>query len=331
MQIDYHAASATIDGDYELGRPSVWLRFLYAATLLTTFFTVALIASSGWIELILGTSLLRPFVITGVPVVLWRLYVVWQYPTTLMRARSAGVLTLLRGTAIAMMAVGCFAPLALALQDPAIAALGGVRSDSGIENIALQLAALRFGSIGLQGLLIFEWTRLIGLEDVYRRAATTEMPRREPEPVVWLNVVALSMLLVLQVLGTVAAMTREAAASSYRLLGVVIALPTALLIVVRTASLFRHRQEIPLPESTGVLNTVRVLSLTGLVVYVLAAVASLIGGTLQSDSALIGEAVSVLVSSHAMLFGLASLVALEGSRLLTYERCEQPDWGRAKT
>jgi|GEM_PF-6789161 len=60
----------------------------------------------------------------------------------------------------------------------------------------------------------------------------------------------------------------------------------------------------------------------------LAAAASLIGEALGPASAMVGEAVSVLISPRAMLLGLVSPVALEGSRLLAYERYERPDWGR---
>ena len=44
------------------------------------------------------------------------------------------------------------------------------------------------GGLGLQGLVIFEWTRLIGMERFYREEAPTEIPAREAQCVLWLTV-----------------------------------------------------------------------------------------------------------------------------------------------
>ena len=72
-------------------------------------------------------------------IVLWRVYGVWRYPSTLMRHRAGAVIAFLRGLAVIEMPVGCLAALALLLQRPIIQAMGGVRSDDGIEYFVLQL------------------------------------------------------------------------------------------------------------------------------------------------------------------------------------------------
>jgi len=336
-----------IDRDFELVPPTVWLRLFYSATFLTMVSVATLRTLGLTFYLAIGQSPLWAMMFIAAPVVMWRLYLVWQYPTTLTRARAGGLFTILWGTAIATMAVGWLSTLAPflleAVRDLESAVRAGVHTPV-FYSETLTLAASSVGNVGFWGLVIFEWTRLIGLEGVYRRTASMDVPENEPEPAVWLNVVALSALLMLagtQIVELVADSVTQAGRSgswfgvsdgrfylgplSYSFLGLVLALPTALFVVVRIVTLVRHRREIPLPQSTGTLRAVRKIALAGLVVHLMAVAARLIDEILGDASGQIGGAVPKFVSFLIMLLGPVSLMALEGSRLLAYERRERPE------
>jgi len=300
--------------------PRAWLKLVYSLTLIAMVFPLGVAGMSGWVGLTLGTSLLGPFLLPLLAVVGWRFYVVWRHPTTLMRHRAGAVIAFLRGVAVIEMTLGCLAALALLLQRPIIAAMGGVRTESGIEYYLLQLGAVMVGGLGLQGLLIFEWSRIIGMERFYREDASTEIPERESQWVLWVTVLALVVLLAQQVAAAVYLLGSSGAATP-ALAGLAVALPLTLTIVLRVVSLLAHRREIPQPVAGGVLGAVRKLAMVGLAVALLAGM--LVVG--QSIVGLAGRGGGGFLSYAVfpMLLGLPLLAALEATRLLGFERHER--------
>jgi hypothetical protein len=277
---------------------------------------------SGWVGLALGTSL-RGFVLPPLlAIVLWRVYVVWRHPTTLVRHRAGALIAFLRGLAVIEMTLGCLAALALLLQRPIIQAMGGVRSEDGIEYFVLQLGAVMVGGLGLQGLVIFEWSRIIGMERFYREEAPSEIPAREAQWVLWLTVLPLVALLAQQAVSAVYLLGSSGKATR-ALTGLAVALPLTLTIVLRVVALLAHRREVPQPVAGGVLGVVRKLALVGLPVFVLAAIGYVVSRAV-GQGAFGGQVwiVTALIYGLALLGPLA-LGALEATRLLAYEGHER--------
>jgi hypothetical protein len=338
MEAEDHVPVASIDRDFELVPPTGWLRWFYAATFPTMvlFGTILHFGEFGvYLAMHVWPLLLWAIALIAVPVLLWRPYLVWQHPLTLTRVRTRGLSTLLWSVAITMIVIGWIPILGWFVIS--LGPFGALRVGMDASmNVINELQ--RVIGIGFSGLLLLEWTRLTGFESAYRRTATADVPEKEPEPVVWLNVVALAMLLMLlgtQIVELVDYTATQAGRpwswystsdgrfhlgpSSSSLLGLILALPTALLVAARIVTLVRHRKGIPLPKSTGALRAVRRIAVAGLVVYVLAFTARLIGEMLGDASGMIGKAVPSYVPDLIMLLGPVFLVALEGSRLLAYE------------
>jgi hypothetical protein len=304
-----------------------WLKLLYSLTLIAAVFPLGVAGMSGWVGLTLGTSLLGSFLLPLLAIVLWRVYVVWRHPTTLMRHRSGALIAFLRGVAVVEMVVGCLAALALLLQRPIIAAMGGVRTDDGIEYYMLQLGAVMVGGLGLQGVVIFEWSRLIGMERFYREEAPSEIPARESQAVVWLNAVALGALLLLS-FAPVATLLGKRGPSSAALVGLVVAVPVALTIVLRIVSLLVHGGDVPRPVAGGWLGAMRTLAIAGLPIFLLAAVGSVV--SLATGQGAFGGSMgwTVMALLGGLVFlGPLALGALEASRLLAYECHERGSAG----
>jgi len=296
--------------------PRLWLKVLYSLTLVALVFPLGVAGMSGWVGLTLGTSLMGSFLLPLLAVVVWRVYVVWRHPTTLMRHRGGAVIAFLRGAAIVGMMVGCFAALALLLQRPIIEAMGGVRTDSGIEYYLLQLGAVMVGGLGLQGLAIFEWSRIIGMERFYRVEAPTEIPEREPPAVVWLS--AIGILLTLLPIAVLAGyLLRLSGGLEASVLGLVAAIPMLVLMLLRVGSLLRHRTAVPRPTTAGLLGVLRNVAIVGLGVALLAGVIS-VGQLAAGRTWPIGSMPLLLARLTPLM-----MVALEASRLFGYERHER--------
>jgi len=301
--------------------PRAWLKLVYSLALLGTVYPLGVAGTSGWVGLTLGASPLGFVMLPVLAVVLWRVYVVWRHPTTLVRHRSGVLIAILRGVAIVEMLVGCLAALALLMQRPIINALGGVRSDDGIEYYVLQLGAVLVGGLAIQGVLIFEWLRIIGMERFYRTSASTEIAARESQAVVWLNVVALGALF-LQTAAPAAYVLGKGGELSPTLFGLVVALPMMVTVGLRLVSLMAHRGDVPQPVAGGILGVVRKLAIAGLPVFLLAAIGSVVGLSLGRIDVAGGWIMSALVYGLVFLGPLA-LGGLEATRLLAYERHER--------
>ena len=301
--------------------PQVWLKVVYSLTLVALVFPLGVASMSGWVGLTLGTSLMGSFLLPLLAIVVWRIYMVWRHPTTLVRHRAGALIGVLRAVAVVEMVVGCLAALALLLQRPIIQALGGVRTDSGIEYYVLQLGAVMVGGLGLQGLVIYEWTRLIGMERFFREEAPTEIPERESPWAVGLTVVALGALLALQALLTTLLLGTSGLTPT-AVAGFVVALPLTLTLVLRLVSLAGHRREVPQPVAGGLPGVVRKLALVGLAV-------SLLTGIVVAGLAGLGGGLLASSGISLMSFGVPLLAVLEAIRLLGYERHERHAVGGA--
>lgn len=305
-----------ISREREAIMPQTWLKLVYSLTLIATVFPLGVAGMSGWVGLTLGTSLLGAFLLPLLAVVVWRVYVVWRHPTTLIRHRSGALIAFLWGAAVVGMLVGCLAALALLLQRPIVAAMGGVRTDSGIEYYVLQLGAVMLGGLGLQGLLIFEWTRIIGMERFYREAAPTEIEEREPPAVAWLSAIGilLTFLPIAVLAGYLLRLSSGVAAS---VLGLAAAIPMLVLMMVRAGGLIRHRHAIPQPTTTGLPGVLRNAAIVGLGVALLAGLIS-VGYLATGRTWPIGSMPLLLARLTPLM-----IVALEASRLLGYELHER--------
>ena len=297
----------------------VWLRLLYSATLVAMVFPLGVAGMGGWVGLALGTSLIGSLLLPLLVIVVWRVYVVWRYPTTLVRHRAGALIAALRGVAVVEMAIGCLAALALLLQRPIIEAMGGVRTESGIEYFVLQLGAVLIGGLGYQGIVIFEWTRLIGLERFYRDVAQEEIPERESPGVVWLSVVALGLLF-LTYLGPAGHLLGRGGSPSTAVFGLTAALPLTVTLLLRIVSLVMHRRDVPRPATGGLLAALRVFGVVGLPVYPIALIGSLLVPMITPGLLTGGGGSLLMLGLYGLLFlGPLAVVALEASRLLGYE------------
>ena len=294
----------------------VWLRLLYSATLVAMVFPLGVAGMSGWVGLTLGTSLIGSLLLPLLAIVVWRVYVVWRHPTTLVRHRAGALIGVLRGIAVVEMVIGCLAALALLLQRPIIEALGGVRTESGIEYFVLQLGAVLIGGLGYQGIAIFEWTRLIGLERFYRDAAPEELPERESPAVVWLGAIGI-LLTLLPIVLLAGVLLRLSGGLVASLIGLLAAIPMLTLMVLRVGGLIRHRHAVPRPATAGLLGVLRNVAIVGLGVGL---IAELIGvGLLVAGPGWHSGAAALLLAKLTPLM----VFALEASRLFAYERHER--------
>jgi len=308
---------------------SAWLRVLYSLTLVALVFPLGVAGMSGWVGLTLGTSLMGSFLLPLLALVVWRIYVVWRHPTTLVRHRAGALIALLRAVAVVEMGVGCLAALALLLQKPIIAALGGVRTEDGIEYYLLQLGAVMVGGLGLQGVAIFEWSRLIGMERFFREEAPTEIEEREPPAVVWLTAAALGLLF-LTLLVPAGYFFGRGGSPSAAVLGLTVALPLTVTLLLRIVSVVTHRRDVPRPATGGLLGALRVLGVVGLSVYPIALVGSLLVPRIVPGLLTGGSGSLVMLGLYGLLFlGPLAVVALEASRLFGYERHERQALGAA--
>jgi hypothetical protein len=295
--------------------PPIWFRVLYSATLATAVFPLGFVAATGWVALILGTSLLLLPLLLGAGLAVWRVIAVWRYPNTLGVARVRGVLAGIRWLAVIEMLVGCLAAILLFLQKPIVAAVtGGYRSEDGIEFVMFKMMVVMIGGLGLQGLLMFEWTRLIEKQRAASRRAEHQVT--ESPAIVWLTGIALAVLV-----------SGRLVASGGSLLGdgglglpfvmLMVSLPLILTAVVRIRSLLLAPAAVPLAAAQGFLGVLRRVATVCLVMCLLGAVAMGLAQIASAGASILG----VMLGFASLL--LLPLAALEAARLLGFERQER--------
>jgi len=155
--------------------PSVVLRVAYCLVVLGAILPIG-IASSGWVALAKGPSVLSAVPVFGLLIVLalggFRIYLVARFPTTLSSPPVSGFTALARVLGTIAIYVGVVGTVLSWIARPLMRALVTSRSDSGAEFFAVGLLLSLVGSIGLLGLFMFEFSRLLAFERLaYERYA----------------------------------------------------------------------------------------------------------------------------------------------------------------
>lgn len=147
--------------------PSTAVRVTYCLVVLGAILPVGLAASS-WVAMARGPSLLSAIPILGALVVLalggYRLYLVGRFSTTLSSPPVTGIAKLLRVLGVVAMYVGVIATILSWVGRPLMGALLKSRTESGAEFFAAGLYLALIAGIGLLGLFLFEFSRLLAFE-----------------------------------------------------------------------------------------------------------------------------------------------------------------------
>ena len=147
--------------------PSVVLRVAYCLIVLGAVLPIG-IASSGWVRLATGPSRVSAVPVLGLLFALalggFRIYSVARFPTTLSSPPASGFTALARVLGTMAMYVGVVGTVLNWIARPLMRALLTSRGDSGAEFFAVGLLLSLVGSIGLLGLLLFEFSRLLAFE-----------------------------------------------------------------------------------------------------------------------------------------------------------------------
>ena len=146
-------------------RAPSYLKVAYSLVILSAVLPIGL-ASSGWVSLATGAS-------GGVPILgqivrlllgLYRVFLVAKVPGTLDAPEIAGLAVALRGIGIFLLVVGSiFAALNLVSRPLLMAVPSSYRSAAPIFFVAGMYLAVLSG-LGLLGLTLFEFSRLLGFE-----------------------------------------------------------------------------------------------------------------------------------------------------------------------
>ncbi len=157
------------------------LKWAYAIVVLSAVVPIGL-GSSGWVSMAMGGS-----VITAVPLLgpvlflLLGLYrtvlVVWK-PETLDSYRVSGLASMFRKVGIGGIYFGAVVGALNLLSRPLTQALFSQRTESGVEFVVVGLYLALAGGVGVLGLLLFEFSRLLGFEAALREGELH--PRFEP-------------------------------------------------------------------------------------------------------------------------------------------------------
>ena len=150
------------------------LKFAYAMTVLAAVVPIGL-ASSGWVALAtggghLGLPFIGPilFLVLGI----YRLITVFTNPDSLSSYEVGGFAVVLRKVGVLALYVGAIIGLLNFVSVPLMMATISRRSDSGIAFFVVGTYLAILGSIGTLGIISFELSRILGLEDHVRRATS---------------------------------------------------------------------------------------------------------------------------------------------------------------
>lgn len=163
-----------------LKNPSFALRVAYCLVVLGAILPFG-VAASGWVALAKGPALLSTVPFIG-PVLLlaigaFRVYLVARFPTTLCSPPVSGVTALLRAFGITAIYVGLVATVLSWVARPLIRALMTSRTESGAEFFVVGLYLSLVAGVGLLGILMFEFSRLLAFERLAReRSVRRDVP-----------------------------------------------------------------------------------------------------------------------------------------------------------
>ena len=151
-----------------LQNPSVLLRVSYCLVVLGATVPFGL-AASGWVGLAKGPGLVGalPFLL-GPPLLLllgaFRIYLVARYKTTLSSPQLLGIGVVFRALGLFALHVGALSTLLSWVARPLMRAFLTTRTESGAEFFAVGVFLLYGVGAGSFGLLLFEFSRLLGFE-----------------------------------------------------------------------------------------------------------------------------------------------------------------------
>lgn len=165
-----------------LKNPSVALRLAYCLVVLGAILPFG-IAASGWVALAKGPGLLSTVPFVGPLLLLalggFRVYLVARFPTTLSSPPVSGVAALVRVVGVTAIYVGLVATVLSWVARPLIRTFMTSRTESGAEFFVVGLYLSLVAGIGLLGLLMFEFGRLLAFERLaHERYARKEVPKR---------------------------------------------------------------------------------------------------------------------------------------------------------
>jgi hypothetical protein len=126
------------------------------------------LAASGWVALAKGPNLFSavPFIgpLLLVALGVFRVYLVARYPSTLSSPGVSGIAAVLRALGQAAIYIGVVATVLSWGARPLMRALMTSRTESGAEFFVVGLYLSLVAGIGMLGLLMFEFSRLLAFE-----------------------------------------------------------------------------------------------------------------------------------------------------------------------
>ena len=163
-----------------LKNPSVLFRFAYCLVVLGAMLPFG-VAASGWVALAKGPSLVGAVPFVGPLLLLalggFRVYLVARFPTTLSSPPISGVAVLVRVVGLIAIYVGVVATVLSWVARPLMRTFMTSRTESGAEFFVVGLYLSLLAGVGLLGLLMFEFSRLLAFERLAReRHARKEVP-----------------------------------------------------------------------------------------------------------------------------------------------------------
>ncbi len=130
------------------------------------------LARSGWVTLATGgfgsVTFLAPLVFLALGV--YRVFLVARVPSVLDSQATAGLESLLRTLGKSMLYVGSFVAVLGWVSGPLMRAFIERRTDSGAEYFIVGMYLSMAGGIGVLGLILFEFSRLLAFERNARQA-----------------------------------------------------------------------------------------------------------------------------------------------------------------
>lgn len=161
---------------------TVWLKALYCLTLLGMIFPSALYGASGWVGPATGGGMLAAIGLGGLVVtlalVLYRVFTVVRVGASLDAFVHSVIIRGLRIIGILCMLAGLLGSLAIFFVKPIALALFGQPGDAGIAFFVTGLYAYGISQFSLPGILLFEFSRLLGFEQHMQ----AERSRRASQP-----------------------------------------------------------------------------------------------------------------------------------------------------
>ena len=147
--------------------PSKTLKISYCFVLLASVVPIGL-ANSAWVGMAMGRSgfamlpLLGPLVFLCLGI--YRIYLVARVPDVLASPQATGFVAAMRAVGTFFIYVGVVVTIAGLVAGPLMRALMKTRTESGAEFFVVGVYLAMVGGIGVLGVLLFEFSRLLAFE-----------------------------------------------------------------------------------------------------------------------------------------------------------------------